>query len=292
MSSNIMIIESGAIVVKMAQIALTGLPFEIEAPAAEEELLAAMTRLKPSLILMGSQWDGFAEALEQYEGTGTSRPMIIALGSEGDEKLIAARIELPFETHELVRTVYEVLGLERPDELFLKPQADALPLANVSDDSVPPTEVREEDILESEPEVFVEPEPEIIVEPEPEIVVETQPEPDGQAESVDLPKGTISLPVDDLDILEESILEEAEMLASEELEEQIVEIEQVVQSQISEVELPAGAQGLTGEVEALTRRVIEDVVWEVVPRLAEALLKEEIAKVVRERFAPGVHPKD
>ena len=34
-----------------------------------------------------------------------------------------------------------------------------------------------------------------------------------------------------------------------------------------------------------SRETVEQVAWEVVPRLAEAILKEEIARLVRERLA-------
>jgi hypothetical protein len=47
-----------------------------------------------------------------------------------------------------------------------------------------------------------------------------------------------------------------------------------------------GELGLTAEqtqgVLALSREVVERVVWEVVPQLAEALIKEEIARLMRE----------
>ena len=36
----------------------------------------------------------------------------------------------------------------------------------------------------------------------------------------------------------------------------------------------------TGEIHAVARDVIEQVVWEVVPELAEALIKEEIARLL------------
>ena len=42
----------------------------------------------------------------------------------------------------------------------------------------------------------------------------------------------------------------------------------------------------------MTRKIVEDVVWEVVPRLAEALLKEEVARVVRMRLATEASDDD
>jgi endonuclease III len=48
-----------------------------------------------------------------------------------------------------------------------------------------------------------------------------------------------------------------------------------------------GELGLTPQqadaVLALSRDVVEKVVWEVVPQLAEALIKEEIARLMKER---------
>jgi hypothetical protein len=48
-----------------------------------------------------------------------------------------------------------------------------------------------------------------------------------------------------------------------------------------------GDLGLTSQqadaVLALSREVVERVVWEVVPQLAEALIKEEIARLTKER---------
>jgi hypothetical protein len=47
-----------------------------------------------------------------------------------------------------------------------------------------------------------------------------------------------------------------------------------------------GALGLTQDqadaVLALSREVVEKVVWEVVPQLAEAIIKEEIARLTKE----------
>jgi hypothetical protein len=47
-----------------------------------------------------------------------------------------------------------------------------------------------------------------------------------------------------------------------------------------------GALGLTAQqveaVLALSRDVVERVVWEVVPQLAEALIKEEITRLTKE----------
>lgn len=47
-----------------------------------------------------------------------------------------------------------------------------------------------------------------------------------------------------------------------------------------------GALGLTDQqaeaVLALSREVVERVVWEVVPQLAEAIIKEEILRLTRE----------
>jgi|JI10StandDraft_1071094.scaffolds.fasta_scaffold34874_4 CheY-like chemotaxis protein len=42
---------------------------------------------------------------------------------------------------------------------------------------------------------------------------------------------------------------------------------------------------ITSALNAASREALERVVWEVVPKLAEAILKEEIAKAVRERLA-------
>ena len=41
----------------------------------------------------------------------------------------------------------------------------------------------------------------------------------------------------------------------------------------------AGFKGALGEV---SRGIIEEIAWEVVPALAEAILKEEIARMIRE----------
>ena len=40
-------------------------------------------------------------------------------------------------------------------------------------------------------------------------------------------------------------------------------------------------------LESLSKETIERMLWEIIPPLAEAILKEEIAKVVRERLNAG-----
>jgi hypothetical protein len=41
--------------------------------------------------------------------------------------------------------------------------------------------------------------------------------------------------------------------------------------------------GLPPEVSAATREMIEKIIWEVVPELAETIIKEELARLLKER---------
>ena len=43
---------------------------------------------------------------------------------------------------------------------------------------------------------------------------------------------------------------------------------------------------LRGAVNEVSREIIEQIAWEVVPALAEALLKEEISKIIRQDHTP------
>jgi hypothetical protein len=51
-------------------------------------------------------------------------------------------------------------------------------------------------------------------------------------------------------------------------------------------DVAAGVEGITVDqaeaIQALTRETIERVVWEVVPDLAEVIIKEELAKLLEE----------
>ncbi|MCB9546318.1 MAG: hypothetical protein H6706_10745 [Myxococcales bacterium] len=47
----------------------------------------------------------------------------------------------------------------------------------------------------------------------------------------------------------------------------------------------AADDAIASALNSAARETAERIAWEVVPRLAEAILKEEIAKVVRERLA-------
>ncbi|MBU0553463.1 hypothetical protein KKF91_02065 [Myxococcota bacterium] len=47
----------------------------------------------------------------------------------------------------------------------------------------------------------------------------------------------------------------------------------------------AATTQLTAQVDGLDQALVEQIAWEIIPKLAETLLKEEIARVVRERIA-------
>lgn len=51
------------------------------------------------------------------------------------------------------------------------------------------------------------------------------------------------------------------------------------------VDKPTAPQLSKSELEAIAREIIEKVVWEVVPQLAETILREEIEKLVQEKLA-------
>ena len=57
------------------------------------------------------------------------------------------------------------------------------------------------------------------------------------------------------------------------------DLDELVEQVRSSLTEGAGFRGALGEV---SRSVIEEVVWEVVPALAEAILKEEITRMIRE----------
>ena len=78
----------------------------------------------------------------------------------------------------------------------------------------------------------------------------------------------------------------AEMERTGTLQQMLLDAEEQTKDEMDTMRRQLIQQGLTPQqaqaVLALSREVIERVVWEVVPQLAEALIREEIARVMKE----------
>ena len=221
MSSTIMLIESSNTVSKMVEIALQGLPFVIAQAEEGEELPTALARVQPDLVLLGAVDELVMSGLAAYRESRADGLEIVLLGeprSDQEEMPVSKhRVSLPFETRTLVATVCEALGQTPPDEPFLEPTKVDLPLANVTSDGV-----------------------------EPAVELDEVPAAIETSESGEFAKGTISLPVDDLDILEESIIDEVEEVVDSSL---VDVIQEEVQQQVETVATPIQSSSMTAEVE-------------------------------------------
>jgi hypothetical protein len=255
----------------MVEIAFDRLPLELDSIREDESIAAAIERIEPALLLAGRGAEDLTEILANQ-----AHEMAVVLLGDGEAPEETTRVSVPFQTQGLIRAVYGALGREIPDENLFAAFDDQIPLARGgSGESAVKAEAPAESSVESADLVGL------------ETVVDLDERASVDNTLLGPPRGTISLPVDELDILEESVIDEPE----DELSPS-TKTEAPAARSIEASVLEASASAVEGrlsapEVEALTRKVIEEVVWDVVPRLAEAMLKEEISRLVRESESTG-----
>jgi CheY-like chemotaxis protein len=263
MQQTIVLAEDSKTVRRMVEIALARHPFQLNVAEDGEAALGAVRSARPALVLADTALPG----IDGYELTrrikaeigGVKVLLLAGLNQRLDElraRQVGAdgHVTKPFATQDLLDAIYQVTtGQVAPDGELFRNQGPKVPLARKPQPPKPPEPMAEKIPVAAAPS----PSPAVVaapVAPAPAAPVAAAPAP-GPFETAEAtrpfqrPEAPAPRPA---------------------------------------AAAPAGAvsdDALRDAVAAVAKDVIERIVWEVVPSLAEALLKEEIARVVRERLA-------
>jgi CheY-like chemotaxis protein len=271
MQRTIVLAEDSKTVRRMVEIALARHPFTLAVAEDGESALGAVRNQKPALVLVDTALPG----IDGYELTrrikadaalGDVRVLLLAGFNqrldEGRARQVGAdgHVTKPFLTQDLLDAVYKVTtGELAPDGDLFRNQGPKVPLARKATPApakppAPPAPAEKAPVAAAPSPAPSRPAPA----PAP-----AAPPPAPAAN----PFQGVSSPFDGAETTRPFLRRE----------QTAPEAEPGAPAQIDD-------EALRRAVAAVARDVIERIVWEVVPPLAEALLKEEIARVVRERL--------
>jgi len=265
MLGTVVVADKSKTVRRMVEIALAKHPFELTFAEDGAAAIQAVRDGSPAVAILGASLGGVNgyEAAQQLKAdAGTQGVKVILLagksagfdaGSAGDA--VDDHLISPFVTQKLVEKVFTAVGAEVPDGKVFKSSVLNIPLAKPKAAEAPaapaPTPPSMDDAAETVAMDSLPPmseqAPPPVVEQAPPPVVEQAPPP--VVEQAPAPAAEPAAPTGDL---------AADAVAR-----------------------TAAAASAAGVDAALAERIA----WEVVPQLAEAILKEEIARVVRARLA-------
>ncbi len=266
MQATIVLAEDSKTVRRMVEIALARHPFQLSVAEDGEAALGAVRSARPALVLADTSLPG----IDGYELTrrikaeigGVKVLLLAGLNQRLDElraRQVGAdgHVTKPFATQDLLDAIYQVTtGQLAPDGELFRNQGPKVPLARKPQPPKPP----EAPAAERIPVAPAAPSPAIVAAPV---------APAAAAQSI----ASAQAP---------SAFDAAEATRPFQRPEA-----PAPRAPAAEPAGPVsvGEDALREAVAAVAKDVIERIVWEVVPSLAEALLKEEIARVVRERLA-------
>jgi CheY-like chemotaxis protein len=284
MLGTVVVADKSKTVRRMVEIALAKHPFELTFAEDGAAAIQAVRDGSPAVAILGASLGGVNgyEAAQQLKADAGTKGVKILLvvgktagfdaGSAGDS--VDDHIVSPFITQQLVEKVFNAVGADVPDgKIFkssvlniplAKPKAAEKPAAAPAPEPTPPAAEPDFDaetvamdalppMAEQAPPPVVEeaPPPPVVADaPPPPVVEEAPPPPVVEAAPPPVVEATpAAAPTGDMT---------ADAVAQ-----------------------TAAAAAAAGVDAALAERIA----WEVVPQLAEAILKEEIARVVRARLA-------
>lgn len=255
MHGTIVVADKSKIVRRMVEIALAKHPFELEFAEDGDAALSAIRSKKPALAIVDANLpglDGYA-LTTQVKSDGGSTQMILLVGrnsrydaSKGRSAGVDDHLTKPFLTQKLVEKVFSAVGLETPDAAIFRTSLINIPVANKPAAAATPTA------------------------PPPGLAKPSRSKAPASLAKAPAPPPAPSAP--------------PPPAAPPPPEAPPAPDAAAAVSKATQMVLDAKAlKDALGE-DGPVRAMFEQVVWEVVPQLAEAILKEEIAKVVRERM--------
>ncbi len=264
MHGTIVVADKSKTVRRMVEIALAKHPFDLEFAEDGNAASAAIKAKSPVIAIVDAALpgvDGY-DLTQQIKSGGGDTKVLLLVGrnsrydaGRGRSAGVDDHLTKPFLTQKLVEKVFGAVGESVPDAAIFRTSLLSIPLAGGGTAS--PGGLTGGLAAPSSPPVAAAPKaPVSIAAPAPPAAPAAPAEPQPGAFEQDEPTRQYAPP----------------------------EAGDVVESAAQMVLDAAAFKEALGE-EGPAREMFERVVWEVVPQLAEAILKEEIAKVVRERMA-------
>ena len=260
MSGTIVVADKSKTVRRMVEIALAKHPFDLEFAEDGNAASAAIKAKSPTIAILDADLPGIdGYALTEQIKSGGDTKVILLVGrnktrydaGRGRSVGVDDHLVKPFLTQKLVEKIFGLLGKSVPDAAIFRTSLLSIPLADPSKAAGGLTG----GLAPSGPPPAAAPKPPASIAAPATPAAPSAPP--ANAFEQDEPTRQYEPPADAGKVAESA----AKMV------------------------LDAGAfKEALGE-DGPARELFEKVVWEVVPQLAEAILKEEIAKVVRERMA-------
>ncbi len=299
MQGTIVVAERSETVRRMVEIALDRQPFKLKFVTNGEEALKAIREHSPQIAIADaalSGIDGYELTQRVKEDTLSSGvKMILLVGRNSQfqsararEVGVDAHTTKPFITQKLIELIFKAMGREAPDAHIFRSTTLNIPLARKSRALSTPSALGSLNLMgpprrSSTPPRSVPPSsgplsmPSITGSiPAPSLSGPPLAPPPVSAPPLSLPpvapRSAPPLPV---------------------LSVPAASAPPALFSPASPPDLQASSQTaaqaitreLSGHLEGSSKEIIERIAWEVIPKLAETLLKEEIARLVRERLA-------
>jgi CheY-like chemotaxis protein len=265
MQAKIVVAEKSKTVRRMVDISLEKHPFELVFAADGQAALDAMRSSQPVLAIIDAALpgiDGYEVARKLKADPATQATKVLLLvgrnsrfdNARARQAGIDGHLPKPFLSQKLIESVFEALGEAVPDKGLFRSTTLNIPLAHKP----------------------AAPEPELAPPP----AAEVRPTPAGRAHPP-LPRPPAAPPAQAAPPApREPSAPPADVF---EAPTPAVPPPSVIQAA---VEATTAAVASTGNsLDGASREVIEQIAWEVIPQLAEAILKEEIAKLVRQRLS-------
>lgn len=288
MSATVVLAEDSKTIRKVVEIALSRQPFALEVAANGEAALARVREVAPAVLLVDTHLPG-VDGYEVARRVKSTQPEVKVILLAGHHQVLdadrAARsgadghLTKPFKTQALLDAVYSAaLGRPAPDAELFREAASSIPLAR----KPAPAPVAAPAPAPRPAPVAAPPAP-----PAP-VVASSNPfagvQSPFEASEPTRPffKGPNALPPAPPAPSAPAPIIAAPVVSA---------ISAATVSTLTQAVAPSAAavdaNAIKSALEDLSKETIERMLWEIIPPLAEAILKEEIAKVVRERLNAG-----
>lgn len=272
MQGSILVADKSKTVRRMVEIALARHPFSLEFAEDGHAAQKAIQSKAPTIAIIDaglSGLDGY-ELAKRVKDAGSKTQIILLVGrnnrydaGKGRSAGVDDHLTKPFLTQKLVEKVFGAIGQTAPDADIFRTSLLSIPLANPAAAAAADAEQNAVSAGLSRGLAARKP-----AAAPPSLAAPTAPEAIEPAAAASLGLGAQS-PFDDNELTRQYDPPPVDSIA-----------DGAARMVLDSATLKA-ALGEEGPI----RELFERVVWEVVPQLAEAILKEEIAKVVRERMS-------
>jgi CheY-like chemotaxis protein len=291
MSATVVLAEDSKTVRKMVEIALGRQPFSLEVATDGEAALARVREASPAVLLVDTHLPG-VDGYEVARRVKSTQPEVKVILLAGHHQVLDAdrasrsgadgHLTKPFKTQELLDAVYAgALGRPAPDAELFREAASSIPLAR-------------------KPAPAPAPAPGPAAAPRPAPVAPAPPAPPASVVASSNPFAGVQSPFEASEPTRpffkgpEALPPSAPApaVAAPVVSAPVVSaISAATVSTLTQAVAPSvpvtDPAAIKAALEALSKETIERMLWEIIPPLAEAILKEEIAKVVRERLNAG-----